>query len=350
MSKKKIVGLFLLVAWILGAMSCVYAQNPVLTQDSAVSKEKYLKVKAYREFLKYAEKRYLIPGLNQAVIPQGMDYCAEQDKLYISGYYKIPGVSSVLMVINANDGEFLADYHLYWEDGSPCTSHVGGVAVVEDRIYLSAGLDGDSEYLLAVIPMSSLTEEGSHDLIIKDLVSVPVSPSFLNCSNEMLWVGNFYYPSAGYVLSPDLEFTTPTASGDYGCYILGYSVKRLQSMNAFSVPDCILVAPDRIQGMTMDSTGKVYLSQSYGRKNDSTIFQYQIDLDAPKSAINIRDISVPAWYLDKESVCSSMTVMPMTEALCQNVNGEILVLFESGAMAYKDGKNRTDYIWRLEME
>ena len=41
--------------------------------------------------------------------------------------------------------------------------------------------------------------------------------------------------------------------------------------------------------------------------------------------------------------------MPMTEALCTDPDGNVLVLFESGAMAYSDGKYRTDHVWSLNL-
>ncbi len=324
------------------------------TQEITVKKEKYLKRSAYDAFLARAEKAFLIPGLNQAVIPQGMDYSETTGLLYISGYYKLSDVPSVLFALDPKDGSLQADYRLWRADGSPFVSHVGGVAVSDDTLFVSATLDNDGSYSIAAIPLVQLTEPGGHDIIVDHFVRVPVSPSFLNCSQGMLWVGNFYHPSAGYdlsaELSPELK-PMATEDGASGCFIFGYgdcgAALRDAAGEDLPAPDCVFIAPDRIQGMTMTEDGTVLLSQSYGRKNDSTVYLCTPDLAQPDTAVSLNGTAVDAWILDSLVTHSELVAMPMTEALCIGPEGEVLVLFESGAMAYSDGTNRTDHIWRF---
>ena len=324
-----------------------------LSQSQSVSGEKYAGKEEFAAFLAQAEKEYLIPGLNQAAIPQGMSYCESTGLVYISAYYKAEAVPSVIMALDALSGEFVAEYRLYNGDGSPFSSHVGGLAAVGDNLYVSAKLDQEGSYSLALIPLSSLSATGSHNLTIEKTVPLPVSPSFLNCSQGILWVGNFYHPSANYGLSTGMNFTTETADGDYGCYILGYEQEDGQTLSAgpegFPVPDYVLVAPDRIQGMVFCDDGTVLLSQSYGRKNNSTLLRYDLNLDLPDLAVPVGSQEVPAYLLDSSTLWESITAMPMTEALTLGSDGSILVLFESGAMAYQDGKYRTDHVWRLRL-
>ena len=324
-----------------------------LSQSQSVSGEKYAGKEEFAAFLAQAEKEYLIPGLNQAAIPQGMSYCESTGLVYISAYYKAEAVPSVIMALDALSGEFVAEYRLYNGDGSPFTSHVGGLAVAGDNLYVSAKLDQEGSYSLALIPLSSLPATGSHNLTIEKTVPLPVSPSFLNCSQGILWVGNFYHPSANYGLSTGMNFTTETADGNYGCYILGYDLGRSDALSAgpegFPVPDYVLVAPDRIQGMVFCDDGTVLLSQSYGRKNNSTLLRYDLNLDLPDLAVPVGSQEVPAYLLDSSTLRESITAMPMTEALTLDNDGNILVLFESGAMAYSDGKYRTDHVWSLQL-
>ena len=322
------------------------------TQEITVKKEKYLNKAAYRDFLASFEKSCLIPGLNQAVIPQGMDYSEQTGLLYISGYYKLDDVPSVLMAVDPADGTLKADYRLFNPDGTPFVSHVGGVAAAGDYLVISAALDNDGSYSVALLPLNELAGEGGHDITVSRRLTVPVSPSFLNCSDGVLWLGNFYHPSAGYDLPPELS-TVSSADGDYGCYILGWQLDdstALLSGTELPDPDYVLFAPDRIQGMTVTVDGTVRLSQSYGRKNDSSLLSYRPDLSVPDTEVKICGTAVNAWFLDSRCLEEAITAMPMTEALCTDADGDVLLLFESGAMAYSDGVNRTDHIWRLSAE
>ena len=58
-------------------------------------------------------------------------------------------------------------------------------------------------------------------------------------------------------------------------------------------------------------------------------------------------VDVTAYLLDSKNQTAAVTAMPMTEGLCLGPDGSILVLFESGSSRYKDGKYRTDYVWKM---
>lgn len=316
-----------------------------LTQESSVSKEKYLKESDFEEFLSLAQQQFVIPGLKQASVPQGMSYSEKTGLIYISSYYTVE-VSSVLSAVNAETGELCAEYFLYNEDGSMFQSHVGGVAVCGDILYVSAKLDNDGSYSMAAIPLSELPTEGSHDVTIHSSVSLPVSPSFLNCSGGYLWAGNFYYPKAEYELSPEINYTTE----DCGCYVVGYSEDRdiLSEAGAYPVPDVIIAVTDRIQGFNILPDGSILLSQSYGRKNNSSLLRYSLDMSAaPDAGIILLGKEVPCYVLGEDRLINAVTAMPMTEGLCTAADGSTLVLFESGAMRYEDGLFRTDKVWKI---
>lgn len=284
-------------------------------------------------------------------IPQGMSYCADTGLVYISAYYKADAVPSVIMALDEERGELVAEYRLYHTDGRPFVSHVGGLAAAEDHLYVSAALDNDGSYSVAIIPLEDLPTEGSHDITVEKTVSLPVSPSFLSYSQGILWVGNFYYPSANYDLSTGMNFTTGTADGDFGCYILGFVLEDGSTLGGAAgispTPDYTLVAPDRIQGMVYCEDGTVLLSQSYGRRNNSTLLRYDLALDETENTISVDGSLVPAFLLDSRALREAIIAMPMTEGLTISDDGSILVLFESGAVAYNDGKYRTDHIWSL---
>ena len=320
-----------------------------LSQDSTVPSPAYEGEEAFSAFLAAAVPRFLIPGLAQAMVPQGVGYDSAGDRVIISSYAG-GSVPSVLSATGLSDGTLSGEYFLYQADGSAFTSHVGGVAVTDSGVYVSAKADSDGRYSVAFFPREALFRAGSWEVRAEETVPLPVSPSFLSCSDGMLWVGNFYHPDGDYGLSSGIPYTTATADGDYGCYILGYALSdgRLPAFDGdFPIPDVVLCAPNKIQGVAVTG-GQVLLSQSYGRKNNSALLSYALDPEeAGDSSISLGGREVPMFLLDSARQSGSLTAMPMTEGLCPLPDGSILVLFESGAIKYSDGSFRTDQVWQL---
>lgn len=318
-----------------------------LTQESVVKKASYEGKEPFTEFLAAAEPTFLIPGLNQAMIPQGMSLSGDGSTVYLSGYFSAARSSAVVAIDRAS-GALRAQYELCAPDGGLFLSHVGGLAVTDADLYVSAKLDADGQYQIARIPLAALAGEGAQRVKVEELITVPVSPSFLSFCQDILWLGNFYHPLAEYEAPASVTLAPSLDGEDCGCFILGYDMRAGRGAVDFSAPDCVLCAPDRIQGMALCPDGTVLLSQSYGRKNDSALLRYRFAPgDATDATLELNGRSIPCCVLDSARFLASVTAMPMTEALAAEADGGVLVLFESGAMKYSDGKYRTDRVWRL---
>ena len=326
-----------------------------LTQESNVRKATYEDKDAYTDYLAIAEKLYIIPGLKQVLTPQGIAICPTTGRTYISAY-SVDDVPSAVIVTEKDTNELVAEYYLYNADGTPFTSHVGGVALTDTHMYLSDTVDADGNYRIAAIPLAELPAEGAHNITVTETIVMAMSPSMLNYSNGYLWVGNFYYPKGKYELSPNMPFTTVANDGsEYGCYILGFDMSqghsRLSSGDPYPLPDVILTAPDRIQGITLTDTGKVVLSQSYGRANDSALLIYTLNPgEEPDLELTLNGQLIPAYLLDGNRLAQSINAIPMSEGLATTSDGKVLVLYESGAIRYEDGKHRTSYVWSMTVE
>ena len=59
---------------------------------------------------------------------------------------------------------------------------------------------------------------------------------------------------------------------------------------------------------------------------------------------------IPAFLLDGNRLAQSINAIPMSEGLATTPEGNVLVLFESGAIRYEDGKHRTSYVWTMTVE
>lgn len=326
-----------------------------LTQESNVRKPTYEGKSPYVDFLAQTEKLFLIPGLKQVLTPQGIAVCPTTGRTYISSY-SVDDIPSVIAVTEAVTHELVAEYHLYNADGTPFTSHVGGVAVTETHMYVSDDKDAAGNYRIAAIPLADLPKEGSHNVTMPETIVMAMSPSMMNYSGGYLWVGNFYHPNADYNLSPNMEYTTKAEDGaEYGCYILGFDMsqghERLLGGEPYPMPDVILAAPDRIQGITLAGSDKVVLSQSYGRANDSTLMVYDLNTGAePDLELTLNGQQIPAFLLDGDRLTKRINSIPMSEGLTAAADGRVLVLYESGAIRYQDGKHRTSYVWALTVE
>lgn len=322
-----------------------------MTQEENVRKATYEDKSAYTDFLAKCEKLFVIPGLKQVLTPQGIAVSPDTGDVYISSY-SVDDVPSSISVTNWKTLELDTEYYLYKEDGSPFTSHVGGVAVTETHLYVSADKDSSGDYRIAAIPLTDLPRGGAYDITVHEYVTMAMSPSMMNYSNGYLWVGNFYHPNADYNLSPNMNYTTTAYDGSaYGCYILGFDMTeghdRLLGEKRYPMPDVILAAPNRIQGVTFVGN-TVVLSQSYGRQNDATLLSYQVDLTAqPDLELALNGEQVPAFLLDDHRQTGAVNSIPMSEGLATAADGRVLVLYESGAIRYQDGKHRTSYVWAM---
>ena len=85
--------------------------------------------------------------------------------------------------------------------------------------------------------------------------------------------------------------------------------------------------------------------------NDSTLLVYRLDTTAaPDLELALNGRNVPAFLLDGQRLLQSIPSIPMSEGLTTAPDGRVLILYESGAIRYEDGKHRTSYVWALTVE
>ena len=320
----------------------------VLTQESVIVNETFASPAKYRAFLDSSERDWLIPGLKQHMVPQGLAQSAESGLTYISAYSSDKEASAVMVL--DRDGTFVAEYLFYKDETTPLTYHLGGVAVTDTTLFVS--YDGDGAYRVVAIPHEELTLSGSQTVIVDTVYETPVATSFLSYYDGILWMGNFYLPDADYGLMRELNTPVDTADGQYGCFIAGFDLREggnarlIQARGSrYATPDYVLAAPTKVQGMVFDpATSTVILSRSWGRKNDASLSLYTVDLTAEaETMVSLNGVELPCHLLDTPD--RVVTTMPMTEGITLDGNGGVRVLFESGAEKYADGYHRTDRIW-----
>ncbi len=319
------------------------------TQEQVVQKDTFTSETKYNTFLASSARDTMVAGLKQNLVPQGLAQSHKTNLLYMSAYASDGGNSAVL--VYTPSGRLCAEYVIYNADGTPCTKHLGGLAVTDTTLFIS--YDSSNTYRVAAVPLHNLVTRGTQKVFLNTTYEVPVATSFLSYYDGYLWMGNFYLPSGGYDLMRILNYTTPVNGEAYGCYIAGYDISKLgaerlspASGQAYATPDVIMAAPQKVQGMAFDTkTDTVILSHSWGRKNDSSLAFYTVDITKKAdTTITLNNTDVPCFLLANSA--KQIKTLPMTEGITLGGDGTVRVLYESGANKYSDGLHRTDYIWR----
>lgn len=322
-----------------------------MTQKVTVAKEDYLSESKYSEFLSASKKKYLTPGLMQNTVPQGLARSPSDGRIYVSSYSGKSNTPSVVLAMN-EEGLLVAEYLIKNSDGSPFTGHVGGIAVTEQYMYIAVGSDGNGAYCLAEFKLSELQRYGSSEIKIENTVSVPSGTGFLSYADGILWTGNFYLKGT-YDLGSIFNFPTSVDGKPYGGYAAAYRVDEKSGKLSedaklgYAKPYYVLAIPDKVQGFAY-SGGKIALSISYGRKNDSYISIYKFLFENTGKTIKADGVEYKFATLGSANHVKTYTVMPMTEGLAVTKGGNLLVLFESAAIKYSDSRCPTDYIWETE--
>ena len=278
------------------------------------------------------------PGLKEGLIPQGITYWPEEDWVLIAGYRDDGGRSAIIALDNKT-GEIVKEVHLNNVNGSEYNGHAGGVCVTEKNIFVA-----NSNRLFRISLDTFRALPASSECAFEEEIPVPSRASYCAYADGILWVGEFQY---GADYQTDKSHKVTSLDGMYRAWICGYELTdetenelRTESVGGRdgATPDYILATTERIQGMTIRNN-QIYLSQSYGRKNPSTIFRYSNVMEGKQhKTAKLNGAEVPIWCLDSRSVNGMLDAPAMTECLC-TVDDSVYVLFESGANKYMDPSN-----------
>lgn len=284
----------------------------------------------YGTYGEFYEKGALIPGLFQGAVPQGMAYDREHG-LFIISNYMFDGRPSCLTVVSENDGTLQKTLWLLNPDMTPHRGHVGGVAVGNKTLWVTAGSG------VYALPLASITDEKNNaSLVLQDYRPTIVKASFAAFYNNVLWVGEFNSRDRSYISPASHHIKTESGEINHG-WAAGYVIhEKPDTAEETEGPAYILSLPDEVQGIAF-TDDKIVLSKSYGRRNNSRIAIYTTPLGSTEDSVvqtgNGR--SCPLWILDSALKDAELIAPPMTEGVTV-FNNVISVIFESGSDKYRD--------------
>lgn len=326
--KKKIIAVILSVLVIASAV-VYYFLGERICRETGIGYDK-IDVKAY------SADAFLIPGLDENFVPQGLCYSEELKMYAVSGYVK--GDNSRIYLYDEKTDTakklILKDFDL----------HAGGIASYKDGIYVSAGGNENEGGHIYRISTDTLRKAKDGDTVSFDgNFQVPVRASALYASDDMLFVAEFYekrdYPASK-------EHSTK-GNKAWAC---GYKLPvNADYKGELIAPDVVLSIPDKVQGLSITESGKVIFSTSYGRKNDSVLYVFAPYEEWESTTVKIAEIQVPLYISAKEKRLIKTTMPTMTEGIDTH-NGKLYILFESGARIYSNAKEIINYVWETDIE
>ena len=300
-------------------------------------------VSKYPAFAKMVTSSLTIPGLSEGFVPQGICRLPGRDWLLFSGYQDDGIQPSPLIAVDAKTGVITRQARLRNVEGTVFNLHSGGVTATEKTIYVSVA---SKLFAMPVETFVGLPADRLVDCSFTHEIAVPCRASYCGIANGVLWVGEF---ESGEEFPTDPDHHTTVDGEELTGWICGYDLRSgepREPTGGTAIPDYVLRTTNRIQGMTI-LDGRIWLSQSYGRRNDSHLLVYKDPRGkAPDDQIDFGERKVPAWNLSKSERLKIIEAPPMTENLCVD-DGTILVVFESGATKFVGASRPMDRAYRI---
>lgn len=290
----------------------------------------YFRIPVY-EYYKNSEKTFVIPGVSDGLVAQGLAYDSVNKEFYTSGY-RTDGGASQVGIVSKESYKTVKTVSLADTDGSIYTGHVGGITINGKYVYLasSKGLlvysyedfrnakDGDTVKALGVFSTVTDTDK--------------LGVAFTHVQDKMIYVGEFYR-EANYPTPDSHKYNT--AAGDSNtALILAYKLDENSEYGISRDIEAAYSARGLVQGMCFDDNGRFCLSTSY-----AVAFSHIYIYDTPKREcdINVLGQNVPLYVLDSSCLALDVKLPPMSEEIVF-VDGKMYTMCESASNKYIFGK------------
>lgn len=305
-----------------------------------------------REFNGNSEAAFIIPGLKEGFIPQGLFYSEENDMFFISGYYKDKTQPSRIILVDG-DGNFIKSVGCHGKKNK-ATGHFGGIAVYKDNVYIA------TTSVTHVLSLSKILEAEDDTYVpIEAELYTDTTCSYVNVCDGVLYIGEF------------TDITFDDIKGATNIYKDKFGQKYYSRCNAFildengkwgiksdkidednnMVPDFALTSPFKVQGMTRLNDGKIVYTASSTAVTNSRVYLYEdVTAGTPDEIITVAGQDVPLYYCQKADRIAQYRVPTFLEEITVHPDGSVYIITESAAAPYvQQSKNPIDYVikWNI---
>lgn len=285
------------------------------------------------EYYDASEKAFVIPGLDDGFVPQGLHYDEESETFLTCGY-QTDGSASPVYIVDKKSGKTEKKVLLAKENGDKFTGHAGGLAVHGDFLYLAGSKRihiFSYRELLSAENGDSLQSVGT--VLVKTTEEDFVGVSFVSAVDGGLIVGEFHDPKH-YPTPESHKYTTK--NGDYHqALALFYPYDEQGEFGLSATPQTAFSLPDCVQGMTV-AGGVAYLSTSWGA-SFSKLYAYDTATLVRQEDISLLGCVLPLYAFDSASLVNTYKIAPMSEEIAF-ADGKLYVMCESASQKYLFGR------------
>lgn len=322
-----------------------------LTQTQMISGE-LLKEKQLEDFYNTSEAGFIIPGLKEGFVPQGIFYDEEHDIFLLSGYYKEKSQPSRVILVDG-DGNFIKSVGCEGKKNK-ATGHFGGVAVFKDNVYIA------TTSVTHVLSLSDILEAEDDSYVkIKAELYTDTTCSYVNVCDGVLYIGEY----------TDINFTDiKEATNIYkdkngemyfsrvNAFVLdenapwGIKEDKIDEENNL-VPDFAFTSPFKVQGMARLNDGKIVYTASSTAITNSRVYLYEdVTKDEPDEIITVGGEDIPLYYCQKADRIAQYRAPTFIEEITVYPDGTVYTLTESAAWCFaKASRNPIDYVIKWDI-
>lgn len=275
----------------------------------------------FSEFEKNSDASINIPGLKQDYTPQGLAYSKDKNLYLFCGYMNDKSNSKIFVC--DQEGNIVKEVNLLKEDQSKYSGHAGGIAVLNDDIYLS---NASEIFHLSLTKLLECENKGSIAFDGSFKVSSRASYCFVN--EDYLFVGEYFDSgNKSYKTDESHHFSDGKIVNQAIC--LAYSI--IDSKEMFNVdynsPSFVLSLPGNVQGICQIDQ-QIVLSRSSGISFSKLDFY---DLESAKEVGEFKEAKV--YFLSNDNLTKRVKMPPMSEDIDVK-DGKIIINFESACKKY----------------
>ena len=283
---------------------------------------------SYTEFYRTARAEFEIVGLEDNLVPQGMDYY-ETDDIFLVGGYMSDGRASRMYVIDGETNETEKYFSLAYVDENSETvdylGHCGGIATDGNGVWFC----GEGMVYYFKYEQIANVENGGQ-IVADSYFSAPNGADFLTIYDNKLFVGEFhregnYNTSETHIIE--------TENGTNRAVTFVYEINNNEDYGLMNLnPVYAISTPSLVQGMVI-TNDSIILSTSYSLPS-SNIYVYENRLGINPVRMTFEDVdnevdtyilSTPAKTIEAPCMSEEMAIK----------DGRLYILFENACNKYK---------------
>ena len=296
----------------------------------------------YFEFYTNSVPKFQIVSPISELVPQGLEYIEEDDCFVVSGYLYPKGYSR-LVVIDSNNRKYTKS--IVNSKGKEFKWHSGGIACHGDYVYVTGG--NSKCYVLS---KDELLDKDKEKVQIIGTITTDSNSSFCFVYGNCLYIGEYQYMSK-FVTPKDHHLNSPHGNLNTAM-VFAYPFRDDEKFGVSSTAIMALSIGSSIQGMCMDQSGKMYLSGSSSKFDQSILYVYDFRkvVQTVDHSYNYHGKTIPVFVFEDVALVKRMRVPPNCEGIT-SVDNYVYMLFESASTRFKYGwLFGTQYVYQIDTE